>query len=342
MTKVELRTVNEDEADIRLDRWFKRHYPDLAFGRLAKLLRTGQVRVDGRRAQPSARLRPGQEIRVPPLPAITASAETGSTGVAPPSARTPAAPPDPEDAEHLRAAVLYRDDWVIAINKPPGLATQGGSGLARHLDAMLDALRADDGDNAGERPRLVHRLDKDTSGVLLLAPSAAAAETLTRAFRSKETRKLYWALTAGVPRPKVGEITLPLAKTRRGRDEKMAHDPDGKPAQTAYRTIATARGGTIAWVALSPLTGRTHQLRAHMAALGTPILGDGKYGGRAAFPEAPLVRRLQLHAREIALPHPADGTTLRVTAPLPEHIAASFAALDLNPEAGEGIDPPSG
>ncbi len=323
MSAVETRTVSPDEAELRLDRWFKRHYPGLAFGHLAKLLRTGQVRVDGKRARAGQRLHPGQEIRVPPL---------APEPVAP--SPTPPAVPSDGDLRMLREAVLYKDDLVLAVNKPAGLATQGGTRLTRHLDAMLDALRFD----AAERPRLVHRLDKDTSGVLLLGRSAAAASRLSRAFRSKDAVKLYWALTAGTPKPPAGRMDLPLAKLKRGGGEKMGHDPEGKPALTLYRTIATAPPG-VAWQALSPKTGRTHQLRAHMMLLGTPILGDGKYGGRTAFPELLGVDRLHLHARRIILPHPGDGTTLRITAPLPAHMAATFEALGFAPEQGEDVMP---
>jgi 23S rRNA pseudouridine955/2504/2580 synthase len=202
---------------------------------------------------------------------------------------------------------------------------------------MLDALRFE----AGESPRLVHRLDRDTSGVLLLGRSAEAANRLAQAFRAKTARKLYWALTAGGPQPAAGRIDLPLAKLKRGGGEKMGHDPvAGKPAATLYTTVEHVRRPMdIAWVALSPLTGRTHQLRAHLAAIGTPILGDGKYGGRAAFPENMAVQRLQLHAREVALPHPADGTTLRVTAPLPGHMRTPFETLGFDTAAGAGVEP---
>lgn len=326
MNSVETRTVERADGGQRLDRWFKRHYPGLPFGRLAKLLRTGQVRVDGKRAKPATRLTEGQEIRVPPLPDEAGMAQDDGGGQA--------AGPSDKDIEQLRHAVLYRDDWVIALDKPAGLATQGGSKLTRHLDAMLDALRFD----APERPRLVHRLDKDTSGVLLLGRGAEATNALADAFKSKAARKLYWALVAGVPKPDEGRIDLPLAKLKRGGGEKMGHDPEGKPAVTVYRTLMTHRRD-VAWLALSPLTGRTHQLRAHLAALGTPILGDGKYGGKAAFPEGLEIGQLMLHAREIALPHPADGTTLRVSAPIPRHMGEAFKRLGFDPDRGEGVHP---
>lgn len=325
MSGVETHTVAREDGGQRLDRWFKRHYPGLPFGRLAKLLRTGQIRVDGKRAKPATRLTEGQEVRIPPLPAE--AEEGGEAGAVP-------AQPSAEDVQRLRNAVLFRDDWVIAIDKPAGLATQGGSKLTRHLDAMLDALRFD----AADRPRLVHRLDKDTSGVLLLGRTAEAANALAAAFKSKATRKLYWALVVGVPQPDQGRIDLPLAKLKRGGGEKMGHDPEGKEAVTAYRTLMT-HGRKAAWVALSPLTGRTHQLRAHMTAIGTPILGDGKYGGREAFPEGLDIGQLMLHAREIALPHPADGTTLRISAPIPRHMGEAFRQFGFEPERAEGVYP---
>lgn len=331
LKRVEVRHVGEKDGDIRLDRWFKRHYPNLPFGRLAKLLRTGQIRVDGRRAKAGQHVRPGQEIRVPPLPADAGASRSRGEG---------ASAPDEAETERLRGAVLYRDDWLLAINKPAGLATQGGTGVRRHLDAMLEALRFD----APEPPRLVHRLDRDTSGVLLLGRSADAASRLAQAFRSTSAHKLYWALTAAAPHPAAGRIDMALAKVKRGGGERMGADPaTGKPATTLYRTIAVADAPCrAAWVALRPLTGRTHQLRAHLVAIGAPILGDGKYGGRQAFPGGLEIHQLQLHAREIALPHPADGTTLRITAPLPPHMASALAALGFDPEDGVGIEPDDG
>ena len=325
MSGVEIRTVGPDDGGQRLDRWFRRHYPDLAHGRLEKLLRTGQVRVDGGRAKASTRLEAGQEVRVPPL---------GKSGPAPAKTARPAAPVSAADAEALRAAVLFRDDWVLALNKPAGLAVQGGSGKHRHLDGMLDALQFD----APERPRLVHRLDQDTAGVLLLARTAEAARRLTASFRNDEARKLYWALVAGAPRKARGQIALPLGKLPGRGGERMTTDaPDAKPAETRYTTVRTAGKG--AWLALRPLTGRTHQLRAHCAAIGHPILGDGKYGGQAAFLARPaLSRQLMLLAREIALPHPEDGLTLRVSAPLPAHMVEAFAAFGFDPDGDAAVE----
>jgi 23S rRNA pseudouridine955/2504/2580 synthase len=318
--------VAGDEAGLRLDRWFRRRFPELGHGRLEKLLRTGQVRVDGRRAKSGLRLGPGQTIRVPPL-GLSEGRATG--GKAPPRI-------DPHEAAELRERVLYKDDWLIALDKPAGLAVQGGSGLSRHLDALSEALRF----GAAEKPRLVHRLDKDTSGVLVLARTAVAARHLTAAFRGQEARKTYWAAVVGVPERQKGRIDLPLMKgrTSAGADEKMTATRDGgQPAVTLYRVVQ-ASGKRAAWLVLRPLTGRTHQLRVHCAAIGHPVLGDGKYGGQAAFlPSSDLPRRLHLHARELAIPHPADGTTLRVSAPLPAHMMETWARLGFDPSRGEAL-----
>jgi 23S rRNA pseudouridine955/2504/2580 synthase len=309
---VETVTVDGDEA-LRLDRWFRRHYPALGHGRLEKLLRTGQIRIDGRRAKAGDRVLPGQAIRIPPLDAL------------PPQ---PAEMPRlvrPADAAMLQGAVIHRDESVVVLNKPAGLAVQGGTKSERHLDGMLDALRF----GHAERPRLVHRLDKDTSGVLVVARSAAAAAFLARAFRDKRTRKLYWALAVGLPKPPQGRISLALAKgpgpggTGLGA-ERVRADPDaGKPAITYYHTLDNA-GERACWLALLPVTGRTHQLRAHCAAIGTPILGDGKYGGASAHLDGvPNPERLHLHARSLTIPLPQGGL-LRVTAPLSPHMRQSW------------------
>ena len=309
---VRILEVAGDEAGARLDRWFKRHFPNVAHGKLEKLLRTGQVRVDGRRAKSALRLEAGQKIRVPPV------------NDAPLAAR-PAAPARIPDRalDELRAAVLHKDDDVLVINKAPGLAVQGGTKTDLHVDAMLDALRFD----SPHRPRLVHRLDKDTSGVLLLARNPAAAAALAAAFRSKTAQKLYWAIVVGVPRPTIGRIDLPLEKVAGPRGEHVvADDGEGKRAATLFR-IVDHIGRRAAWVALSPLTGRTHQLRVHMAAIGTPIVGDGKYGGAEAFLGGDIVsRRLHLHARAIRLPHPKGGE-LAIMAPAPVHFAATLDTL---------------
>ncbi len=307
MSRVETVDVAPVEADQRLDRWFKRRYPQVTQGHLQKLLRTGQVRIDGKRAKANQRLSAGQTVRVPPLP-----------GSAPPPPEP--RPVDARAAEALRERVLHRDDDVLVIDKPAGLAVQGGTRTETHLDAMLDALRF----GADERPRLVHRLDKDTSGVLLLARNAKAAAFLTRAFRSKDARKLYWALVAGVPDPPEGEIRLRLAKHGGKGGERVVPVEEGGQAAVTRLRVLEAAAKTAAWLALEPLTGRTHQLRVHMAAAGHPIVGDGKYGGSAAFlPGGNIDRRMHLHARRILVPHPAGGT-LDVTADLPEHMASTW------------------
>ncbi|MFN0041910.1 MAG: RluA family pseudouridine synthase [Alphaproteobacteria bacterium] len=306
MAGVQTLAVAADEAGLRLDRWFGRRFPALTHGRLQKLLRTGQVRVDGGRAKAGQRLDPGQKIRVPPLPADQAPARS-------PPCRSPA-PVAARDAADLQARVLHRDDDVLVIDKPAGLAVQGGTGTGRHLDMMLDVLRF----GAPERPRLVHRLDRDTSGCLVLARTASSAARMGRLFRGREMHKVYWALTVGVPQPLSGEINAPLAKDSGAGRERMAVDEGGDRAITRY-AVVEAIGRKLAWVALMPITGRTHQLRAHMAAIGTPILGDGKYGGPDAFlPELPDAKRVHLHAREIRLPRP--GGPLRVRALLPQHM----------------------
>ncbi len=301
--------VDEDEAGVRLDRWFKRRYPHVAHAQLERMLRTGQIRVDGHRARAGDRLEPLQSIRVPPL----AQSPAAST-----SAHSPTRPPSADEVEDLEARVLHRDDQLMVIDKPAGLAVQGGSKTSRHLDGMLDALRF-----GGERPRLVHRLDKDTSGVLVLARTARVATALAAAFASGKVRKLYWAVVVGVPATAVGRIEQPLSKRFGAIGERMMADEAGRRAITDYRVIERA-GRRAAWLALEPLTGRTHQLRAHCAMMGTPILGDGKYGGLAAFLESEGIgERLHLHARTIRLPHPVSGE-VTVTAPLPRHMRATW------------------
>jgi 23S rRNA pseudouridine955/2504/2580 synthase len=307
MSGVETVTVRPEDGTARLDRWFKRHYPRLSHGRLEKLLRTGQIRVDGKRARAGDPVMPGQAIRVPPLP------DTPTTPLAMKAAAKPQA--RPQDVALLRDAVLYRDDFAIVVNKPAGLAVQGGTNTDRHVDALLDGLRFD----STERPRLVHRLDKDTSGALLIARNAAAASFFTRAFRDKTTRKVYWAIVVGQPNLQRGRIELALAKGGAAGRERVQADEEGKHAVTYYAVVDHA-GSRASWLALLPVTGRTHQLRAHCAALGTPILGDGKYGSsNAQLPGSAAAHRLHLHARSLDMPHPQGGT-LSVTAPLPPHM----------------------
>lgn len=311
---VELREVGEGEAGIRLDRWFRRHFPSVPHGRLEKLLRGGQIRVDGHRARADHRLEPGQVVRIPPLAAREAGA---------PPERPAAAAPDSVDLAALRSWILHEDEAIIVLNKPQGLAVQGGSATRRHLDGMLPLLAA-----KGARPRLVHRLDKDTSGVLVLARTAAAANALTRAFRDRTAGKLYWAITVGVPEAARGRIDLPLEKKPGTAGERMEAVDAGERAITDYAVIERM-GRHAAWLELVPLTGRTHQLRVHCAAMGTPILGDGKYGGRAAFlKDAAATRTLHLHARRLTVPHPLGGM-ITIEAPLPEPMRQTWRLFGL-------------
>jgi 23S rRNA pseudouridine955/2504/2580 synthase len=312
---VAARTVTEDEADIRLDRWFRRHFPGISQGAIQKLCRTGQVRVDGHRADAATRLAAGQSVRIPPLPD------------APPP--KPASDVDPHAARDLQRLVIYRDDHIIALNKPHGMPVQGGPGITHHLDALLGALRF----GTPDRPRLVHRLDRDTSGVLLLARTPGTAAKLAAAFRSRAVEKTYWAVTARTPVPHEGRIDLPLRRiggARGERTEVAPDDSDAARAITDYRTLDHA-GQKLAWLELSPLTGRTHQLRVHCVAIGAPILGDVKYArpdqnnAFAATIEG-LSSELHLHARALRLPHPAGGS-LVVEADLPPHMLQTFRTL---------------
>jgi 23S rRNA pseudouridine955/2504/2580 synthase len=316
------RIVSHDESDIRLDRWFRRHFPGVTQGAIQKLCRSGQVRVDGRRADAATRLASGQSIRVPPLPAT----------------RAPAPPPDidPYVARDLQRMVIYRDDHLLVVNKPHGLPVQGGPGITRHLDALLDALRF----GSPERPRLVHRLDRDTSGVLLLARTPGTAAKLAAAFRGRDVEKTYWAVVARRPIPPEGRIDLPLRRAGgpRGERTEIADRTDKEAARaiTDYRTLDHA-GQKLAWLELRPLTGRTHQLRVHCVAIGAPILGDVKYArpdqnnAFSATVEG-LSNELHLHARALLLPHPAGGTLL-VEADLPPHIAQTFRMLGFHAPA---------
>jgi 23S rRNA pseudouridine955/2504/2580 synthase len=335
MSGVEQITVGTDEAEQRLDRWLRRHYPQVPQGRIERMCRKGEIRVDGGRAKPATRLLPGQTVRVPPIP-----------DEAPPS------PKDPQvsdaDAAMIRAAVIWRDDEIIALNKPPGLAVQGGSGqTGRHVDALAEALRF----GRPDKPRLVHRLDRDTSGVLLLARTPRAAAGLARAFQSRATRKIYWAVVAGAPSPRAGTIRYGLVKAPGhgpgGEGEKMLAIPPDAVARTEGARRATtdylvidAAATRAAWVALNPVTGRTHQLRAHMAAIGHPVVGDGKYGGGGQENQGDgwgaqlgggVSRKLHLHARSLTLTHPVTGKPLTLTAELPEHMARTWSLFGWRP-----------
>jgi 23S rRNA pseudouridine955/2504/2580 synthase len=316
-------TVGEDDDGIRLDRWFKRHLPDASFNLVSRWARTGQLRVDGKRATPGDRLETGQTLRVPP--AEPAPAE--GPGARP---RRIVQPLTEDEAAFVQEMVLAKGrDWFM-LNKPPGLATQGGTKTVQHLDRLLDGLA----DDEGQRPKLVHRLDKDTSGVLLVARSARAAGHFSKAFSGRTARKVYWALITGVPSAEEGLIDAPLAKQPGTGGEKMHVDEEnGLPARTRYRLIDRA-GNRAAWVELQPLTGRTHQLRAHMAAIGHPIVGDAKYGGAEAFLTGGISRKLHLHARRLKI-EGLDGKPIDYTAELPSHFTETLATLGFDRMAGE-------
>jgi len=322
MSGIEFRDVERDEADLRLDRWFRLHFPALGHSRLQRLLRTGQVRVDGKRAKAGQRLKIGQRVRVPPLSDVASPPRTRGRGGA----------VSERDAAFVQSLVIYRDDAVIALNKPSGLAVQGGTGTTRHLDAMLDALRF----GYDETPRLVHRLDRDTSGVLLLGRTRAATAALAKAFRSRTARKIYWAVTVGTPRLQAGKIDMPLAKKSGPGGERVEVDrKEGRRAMTWYRVIDTA-APRFAWLALWPRTGRTHQLRVHCAALGCPILGDAKYGGREAMVGGDEIsRKLHLHAYEIALPHPSGVGEVVARAPLSDHMKGTWRLFGFDADYDE-------
>ncbi len=328
MRAVQTLTVTAADADQRLDRWLRRMFPHLTQGMVEKMCRKGELRVNGGRVKAATRLEAGQQVRVPPLPDPEQMTVVTETRL------------HPADVKMIQNAVIYRDDQIIVLNKPAGLPTQGGSKQVKHVDGLADALRF----GYEEKPRLVHRLDKDTTGVLVLARDRKTAAALTEAFRHRETRKIYWALVAGVPTPYLGEIKFGLVKApghgAKGEGEKMLavhprdidKTPGAKRAHTLYATLYRV-GGRASWVAMEPLTGRTHQLRAHMAEIGHPIVGDGKYGGSGqenlgdgwgAQLGGIISKKLHLHARMLRFEHPHTRKVVTFTAPLPDHMAHSW------------------
>jgi 23S rRNA pseudouridine955/2504/2580 synthase len=321
----EQRQIAEDDDGIRLDRWFKRHYPALTHGRLEKLLRKGEVRLDGKRAKAADHVTAGQTLRLPPQ-VIHDKSEPRVKTVQP-----------VKTSFKLEDTILYMDKHLFVLNKPSGLATQGGSGLKEHVDGMLDQLAYE----KTVRPKLVHRLDRDTSGVLLIARTAQAAAGLSRELARRDAKKIYWALVKGVPEQRRGLIKGALAKEgTRGKDERMeiSEDEDAKFALTEYSVIATA-GKDYAWVAAKPVTGRTHQIRVHLASLGTPIVGDFKYGGVAARGRGEIPDKLHLHARTLDIARP-DGGRVQVSAPLSPHMLKTWTLLGFDPEDARDAFPP--
>ena len=310
-TGVQTAKVTADEAGMRVDRFVEARFPGLAFSHIQRIIRKGELRVNGKRAQPKQRLEAGQAVRIPPL-RLDQPRPSGSDAKARDQTR-----------DFLKSITLYEDADVFVLNKPMGLAVQGGSGTTRHLDGMLEALR----DAQGQRPRLVHRLDKDTAGCLLVAKTRFAASALAKTFRSRAARKIYWALVAGVPKPRQGRISTFLAKEEREDDSFMRvarHGEEGASHAVTYYAVIDTAARQLAWLSLKPVTGRTHQLRAHMAHIGHPIVGDAKYFSKENW-QLPggMQDRLHLLARRIVVPHPRGGT-IDITAPLPPHMRQSW------------------
>jgi 23S rRNA pseudouridine955/2504/2580 synthase len=306
-------TVTGDETGMRLDRFFEARFPGLSYSHIQRIIRKGEVRVNGKRAQPKDRLQRGQAVRIPPLK-LDAPKPGGS------------ATQEQKDRAFLKSITLYEDDDVLVLDKPMGLAVQGGSGTFRHIDGMLGALR----DRSGQQPRLVHRLDKDTSGCLLVAKTRFAASALAKNFRSRSARKIYWALVVGAPRPRQGRISTFLAKEERDEDSVMRiarHGEEGASHAVTYYAVVETAAQKLTWLSLKPVTGRTHQLRAHMDHIGHPIVGDPKYFNKENW-ELPggLQNKLHLVARRIVIPHPRGGT-IDATAPLPAHMQQSWNLL---------------
>ena len=322
--------VARADAGIRIDRWFKIHFPDVGFGYLQKLLRSGQVRVDGKRIEQNHRVEAGQEIRVPYGRARKNPRRNPS--------RT-AANTNKADRAIIEAMILYEDDHVLVLNKPFGLAVQGGSGTTRHIDGMLAGMV----DRFGDRPRLVHRLDRDTSGVLLIAKHRQAAAKLGRIFQTRSAAKTYWALVRGVPSPAQGKVEVALVKgeDKHGDDRVRRARPgeqDEAMHATTHYSVIERLAHKASWVSLKPVTGRQHQLRAHMDILGNPIIGDPKYMRGEHGLMGAIPNQLHLHARRLVLPHPITGATLDVSAPLPEHMRKTWEMLGLDADRFDGAD----
>ncbi|WP_193557329.1 RluA family pseudouridine synthase [Microvirga pakistanensis] len=314
-TGVQTLVVEPDEADMRVDRFLVARFPQLAFTHIQRIVRKGELRVDGKRAQPNERLSAGQKVRIPPLKLDQ------------PRPVSRSAAKDQDDRDFLKSVTLYEDKDVLIINKPMGLAVQGGSGTTRHVDGLLECMR----DAEGQKPRLVHRLDKDTAGCLVIAKTRFAASTMAKSFRSRTTRKIYWALVAGVPRVRQGRVSTYLAKEGEEGDARMKvarHGDEGASHALTYYAVIDTAAQKLAWLSLKPVTGRTHQLRAHTAHIGHPIVGDPKYFDIENW-ELPggIQNKLHLLARRIVIAHPRTGKPIDVTAPLPPHMQQSFNLL---------------
>lgn len=321
---VETIEVKRDEAGMRLDRWFRAHFPEVGQAYLQKLLRTGQVRVDGKRAEAGERIEAGAKVRVP---LVVRQQPRGK-----PSRVTETAPASSKaDREFIERMILFEDDYVLVLDKPFGIAVQGGTGTKRHIDGILAGMT----DRFGDRPRLVHRLDRDTTGVLLVAKTRDAAARLGRVFQTRSAAKTYWALIRGVPKPPQGKVEAALVKASGPEGDRVRKAEPGEQERamhaTTHYSVIDRVAHKVAWVSLKPVTGRQHQLRAHMALIGHPIVGDNKYeDGREPVSES-IEPKLHLHARRLVLPHPYDPTRkIDVTAPLPEHMRRTWALLGLD------------
>ena len=319
---VETIEVGQGEGGLRLDRWFRIHFPAITYGHLQKLLRSGQVRLDSRRVQANARLEPGQQVRVP---AVLREPAKPRPSVVPPLGLSKA------DRDFIERMILLEDDHVLVLNKPYGIAVQGGTGTKRHIDGLLAGMA----DRFGDRPRLVHRLDRDTTGVLLVAKHRDAAAKLGRIFQTRSAAKTYWALVKGVPRPPQGKIEAALVKAA-GPDgdrvrKALPGEQDKAMHATTHYSVIDRVAHKAAWVSLKPVTGRQHQLRAHMALIGHPIVGDNKYEGDKVLADSGIDAKLHLHARRLVIPHPVAGEpAIDVTAPLPEHMRRTWELLGLD------------
>lgn len=318
---VETIEVARGESGQRLDRWFRVHFPDVGYSYLQKLLRSGQVRIDGKRVQANARVEAGQQVRVP---AVVRQ---------PAKARPSPVPPlglSKGDRDLIEGMILFEDECVLVLNKPYGIAVQGGTGTTRHIDGLLAGMA----DRFGDRPRLVHRLDRDTTGVLLVAKSRDAAAKLGRVFQTRSAAKTYWALVKGVPKPPQGKVEAPLVKASGPDGDRVRKALPGEQAKamhaTTHYSVIDRVAHKAAWVSLKPVTGRQHQLRAHMALIGNPIVGDNKYEGDKVLADSGIEAKLHLHARRIVIPHPAGAANIDVTAPLPEHMRKTWELLGLD------------
>ena len=322
--KVETLRVGDGEGDMRLDRWFRVHFPEVGYTYLQKLLRSGQVRIDSKRAQANDRLTAGMEVRVP---AIVRQPKKSSVGLKAPLGVSKG------DRDQIEKMIIYEDEYVLVLNKPYGLAVQGGTGTKKHIDGMLEGMTDRFG---GERPRLVHRIDRDTTGILLVAKTREAAAKLGKTFQTRSAGKTYWALVIGVPKPPQGKIEAALVKASGPDGDRVRKARPGEQEQamhaTTHYSVIDQVARKASWVSLKTVTGRQHQLRAHMHMIGHPIVGDNKYEGDVHMPAENIDKKLHLHARRLIIEHPKTGKKIDVTAPLPDHMRRTWETLGFNPE----------